>query len=87
MRLWTNVTQWGEGKYRKRPVEVNYSLGIPQPGDDVLIPCPWTLLIDIPNLDLATVTIDGTLRFDENYTNVAITTFNFKARNIWVRGG
>lgn len=66
----------------KRPGTEEWSYGVPQSGDDVKIPCEWSVSFNVASFEFGTLIIDGTLRISEEFENVHI-----KATNIWVRGG
>lgn len=59
-----------------------YTYGTPSDGDDVIIPCEWTMLLDTPTVTFGTLIIDGALKIDPSLAEVVI-----NATNIWVRGG
>jgi hypothetical protein len=87
VRKWSDAATWTSGNYRKLPTETTWSSGVPSAGDDVMIPCPWTMYIDVTSINVHSITIDGMLRFDSTIPNVASTTFSLIANYIWVRGG
>jgi hypothetical protein len=47
-----------------------------------LIPCEWTVLLDVSSFTFGTLIIDGTLKIDDGIPLTKIT-----ANNIWIRGG
>ena len=67
---------------RKRPNEISYSLGMPQEGDDVWIPCEWIVQFNLDYFKFGTLTIDGIFKIDPNLPTVTI-----KANNIFIRSG
>lgn len=68
LRQWSNATQWPNGV-------------LPRAGEDVYINGNWTLFLDIDPAPAGTITIDGSLRVNDN-RDVQIT-----AKNIFVRAG
>jgi hypothetical protein len=48
----------------------------------VLIPCEWSLILDLTYIKVNTLNIDGTLRIDNVQPKYTIV-----AKSIWVRGG
>lgn len=42
---------------------------IPQDGDDIVIPCKWTVTLNVPVLTVNNLYIDGTLRIPDNDPN------------------
>lgn len=48
----------------------------------MLIPCPWTVVLNVAEFTFGTLIIDGTLKIDESIPHTTI-----KANNIWIRGG
>lgn len=54
---WSDATLWPGGV-------------LPKQGDNVVIPCPWNMIIDVNNTPiLNSLTIDGILKFSENQTS------------------
>jgi len=84
VRDWDNSTQWTTNKYRK-PVgsaSTAWDFGVPGPNDDVIIPCEWTVTVNVNTIKVGSLTIDGSVRIDER-----IPVVNIEAGFIWVRGG
>lgn len=79
-RLWSEAYNWETTLSRKLPNQTRYSGGVPQKGDDVLVPCEWRMKID-KDLELDTLVIDGHVWIDCSKD------LTIKVRNIWVRGG
>lgn len=67
---------------RKLPSETEWKIGKPKNGDDVRIPCEWTMVFNTPEFTFGTLQIDGTLRIDESIPATKII-----ANNIWIRAG
>ena len=59
-----------------------WTTGVPGPNDDVLIPCEWTIKLNLPAVEVHSLKIDGTLRFDDTIDAITL-----KSSYIWVRGG
>ena len=55
---------------------------MPTETDDVLIPCEWTVKLNLPTAKFNSIIIDGTLRFDE-----ALPSTRLEVSYIWVRAG
>lgn len=60
----------------------DYEYGVPVDGDDVLIPCEWTVVLNVAEVRFGTLIIDGILKIDDSLPETTI-----YADNIWVRGG
>lgn len=84
VRLWDNVTQWNELSLRKpKGSAANaWATGVPGTTDDVLIPCEWSVKLNVDSLTVNSLTLDGTLRFDESRAQTTLS-----ASYIWARGG
>ena len=54
----------------------------PREGDDVIIPCEWTMFLNVNEWTFGTLYLDGTLMFDPTISTTTVT-----ATNIWVRSG
>ena len=70
-RLWSNATQWPEGR-------------VPVDGENVTIPGPWTIFIDIQPATIDFFEIDGGVFLLYNSSNPHIT---IQANGIWIRAG
>ena len=55
---------------------------MPQTGEDVLIPCEWTVKYDLASASFNSITIDGMVRFDETLPAIKLL-----VSYIFVRGG
>lgn len=68
LRNWSNVTQWPNGV-------------LPADGDNVTIPCEWTVMMDINPARIAYFEINGDVVV-QDIQNITII-----AQNIWIKGG
>lgn len=57
-KYWSDNSIWNTQMTRKKPDEKIYQKGKPAKSEDVLIPCPWQLVID-QDLELDTLVVDG----------------------------
>ena len=55
---------------RKNQSETEWKTGIPKEGDDVLVPCNITLIIDLAEISVNSITIDGIVKFDESLPEI-----------------
>ena len=69
IRFWSDPSNWPGGV-------------LPAEGDNVTIPGPWTILMDMQPAEMEFWQIDGRVIIPTSNTNVHI-----KARGIWIRAG
>ena len=69
VRIWSNVSQWPEGR-------------LPTDGENVTIPGPWTILMDVDPAEFEFWHIDGDVIIPATNTEVHI-----KAEGIWIKAG
>ena len=68
LRIWTNATQWPNGV-------------MPSDGDNVTIPCEWTVLMDTNPARIGYFEISGDVIISDALD------INITAENIWIKGG
>lgn len=67
----------------KSPDSEEWEFRVPQEGDDVKIPCEWTMNFNVDSFRFNNLYIDGTLRIEQNSADKR----TILATNIWIRGG
>ena len=68
LRLWSNATQWPNN-------------ALPVDGDDVIIPCEWTVIMDMNPVRIGYFEINGDVIIEDKRDYMIV------AENIWVKGG
>jgi len=68
LRLWSNVTQWPNG-------------ALPVDGNNVTIPCEWTVIMDMNPARIAYFEINGDVIIQDTQDITIV------AENIWIKGG
>lgn len=70
VRKWSDVANWKSG-------------ALPAEGEDVVVECPWTMLLDVAETPVfKSLTIVGTLMFDKAQSHTKL-----KSKSIYVKGG
>jgi len=69
-RKWSDVKNWKSGV-------------LPAEGEDVVVECPWTMVLDVADTPVFnSLSIVGTLKFDESIAHTTL-----KSKSIYVKGG
>jgi hypothetical protein len=68
MRMWSNASQWPGGT-------------MPKPGDNITIPCNWTVFLDINPEPMGMFILDGSLIINDTFD------VNLTANFIHIRSG
>jgi hypothetical protein len=67
LRLWSNASQWANGV-------------MPKEGDDITIPCDWTVIMDMNPVRIGYFEIQGNIIIEDKRDLTIV------AENIWITG-